>query len=122
MKDTETKKKGQCLAEDQDLVERLRSVGPGPHIGDRQRHEVDSIQIEAILRSRKSMAHFDKSTKKYSILLGAFALIQIVIALMQFTLTVVGTENKLLSSLLFAALVGMVIFMMNKLDKILENK
>jgi hypothetical protein len=122
MKKQEINKRNMYLKEDQDLIDRLNSVGvmSTGQVADQQKHEISSIKIEATLRSRKSMDDFDKSTSYFSKILGVFALIQIVIAIMQFSLDGLNSENKWLGFLFVLALAGLLSLIIKTVSKNLK--
>lgn len=122
MKKQRDDNKEQYLDDDKDLVERLNSVKPMLNVDRREQQEVNFIQIEAILRSRKSMDDFDRSTTRFSIILGVFAIIQIVIAFLQFTLSVLEFENKWIGYIFLVALTAMVVFIIKEVDLLLKDK
>lgn len=73
------------LPEDQDLLDELAGIGDmstGSALSENQR-KISAIHIKATLRSRKTAVDVDRSTARFSIILAAFAMIQIVIALCQ---------------------------------------
>ena len=97
------------LEEDQDLIDRLNSIGPMSTglAADQQKLEVSSIQIEATLRSRKSMDDYSKTSSHFSKVLGLFALIQLVIAIIQFAL---DAQSKKFIGLAYVIILTIMIF------------
>jgi archaellum biogenesis protein FlaJ (TadC family) len=118
------KEKQQYLPEDQDLLTELESIGPlstGQAL-EEQKKRVQVVQIKALLKSHKSMNELNKSTTRYSIILGAFALIQIMIILMQFILEASTSSNIWLSFTLVVTCAIFIIWMLLDLNKILKDK
>ncbi len=77
------KPKEQYLPEDQDLINELSNIGE-TSTGTAWNHQVrrlNELQIKSVLRSRKTADEVDKSNTRFSIILVAFTMIQIVIAL-----------------------------------------
>ncbi|HWH16610.1 MAG TPA: hypothetical protein VNU25_03435 [Candidatus Paceibacterota bacterium] len=76
------------LPEDQDLLDKLEAIGPmstGDGLADQQRR-IQEIHIQALLRGRKSSADVDYSNKRFSVIIVAFTIVQIIVALAQFLL------------------------------------
>ena len=112
------------LPEDQDLLKELDSIGPlstGQAL-EEQKKRIQVIQIKASLRNRKSFDKFDKETSTYTIILIVFAMVQIIVALGQFIFAASSGTNHWLSLLVVIAIVGMIIFILKKFDKLLKNK
>lgn len=83
--------------EDQDLIERLNSVGE-PSTGTAftsQQFELNKLQIEATLRNTKKMVDLDESNIKLTKYIGSFAIIQIFIAGLQLIGDLDSLSNKL---------------------------
>jgi len=84
------------LQEDEDLLSKLQEIGPvstGQALSQQDRI-ISIIQIESILRNRKSMVDMDKSTTLYSKILGIFAIIQITIAGFQLVLGIKESPDQ----------------------------
>lgn len=121
MIDSKIRENKSYLEEDQDLIDRLKSIGPmstGQAV-DQQKYEISCIQIESTLRNRKSMDDYDKNTNSFSKVLGLFAIIQIVIAIMQFALD--ASDKKWIGFGYIIALSGMIIWMLKVADKHLKD-
>lgn len=74
------------LPEDQDILSELEKVRePTAGIGESARmHKLAALQIEAVLRNRKTTEELNKSTARYSRALIAFAFAQLTLGLFQF--------------------------------------
>jgi hypothetical protein len=106
----------QYLPEDQDLLGELEQIGPmstGAALAE-QKRKISEIQIESILRSRKTTADLSKSTDKYSIVLIAFAMAQIIIGFMQLALSVFPISSKTGGVLYIITVAVTIIFVMKK--------
>lgn len=78
------------LPEDQDLLDELEKIGPmstGTALAEQQR-KIKIIHVKALLRERKSAADVELSNKRFSVLIVAFTIVQIIVALCQFLLAV----------------------------------
>ena len=109
----------QYLSEDKDLLKELESIGPlstGQAL-EEQKKQIQVIQIKALLRNRKSLDKFDKTTTRYTKILGVFALMQIIIALIQFTLDATSPENKWRGFLLMIPLAIIIFWIIKIMDK-----
>jgi hypothetical protein len=111
------------LEEDEDLLDGMSSIGPlstGLAL-EEQKRKIQEIQIKAQLRSRKQFAEYDKTTNKLSIILGVFALLQMVIALLQLLLQSAETKNKIMS-IIVAIILPLSVFVITRgADKIIKK-
>ena len=125
MTDKEEIKDGNLyLPEDQKLLEELEASGAlavGTSSPNQAKH-LQIAQIKATLRSRKSFDKADKSSTRFSKIFGVFALIQIVIALLQFTLEAGNAKYKWEGFLLTIALAIFLSIIINLTDKNLKEK
>jgi hypothetical protein len=120
----EIKEKEQYLPEDQDLLQQLDAINldtSGITL-EQRKGKVSKLQIQAILRSRKQTTDNDKSNKRFTIVLGAFALIQILVAGFQFTLEAATSTNKILALCLAGVFIASIIWFVRQINKILEDK
>lgn len=117
MTDQKIKENKPYLEEDQDLIDRLKSIGPMStgQAADQQKYEISCIQIESTLRNRKSMNDYDNNTSRFSKVLGLFAIIQIVIAIMQFVLD--ASDKKWIGFGYIIILGCMIVWMLKVADK-----
>jgi uncharacterized membrane protein YcjF (UPF0283 family) len=111
-------KKEEYLPEDQDLINQLAEVGNAKDIFAAREREVQEIQIKAILRNRKTADDFNKSTTRFSLILMAFAIIQIIIALMQFALQAAPMKWFGLAITLVLAII--ILYVTKSFDKIIK--
>ena len=123
----ENKDKEQYLPEDQDVLDQLSKNLEGIYAREalpkeNMKTEIESLQIKSILRSRKTMIDLDKSNKRFSIVLGIFALIQIIIAGLQFVLDVSTSTNKGLAIFLAVAFVIIMIWVIKEMEGLLKEK
>jgi hypothetical protein len=121
------KNKKLYLDEDQDLLKRLNSTDPRTSVllNDEKRYELDKIQIESILRSRKTAVDLDESNKKFSLFFIFLAIVQILIALFQFCFDIVSspTTLKIIGGLSMLILLAVAVyFAMNEFRKNLISK
>lgn len=116
-----TKKENLYLEEDQDLIDRLKSIGPMStgQVADQQKFELNSIQIETLLRSRKSMDDYDRNSTRFSTILAIFAIIQLVIAVMQFGLD--ASDKKWIGIVYIVVLSSMILWMMKVFGKKIKD-
>jgi hypothetical protein len=116
-----TKENKPYLVEDQDLIDRLKSIGPMStgQVADQQKYEISCIQIESTLRNRKSMDDYDKNSGRFSKVLGLFAIIQLVVAIMQFALD--ASSKKWIGFGYVIILGGMIIWMLKVADRHLKD-
>lgn len=115
-----TKENKAHLEKDQDLIDRLKSIGPMStgQAADQQKYEISCIQIESTLRNRKSMDDYDKNTSRFSKVLGLFAIIQLIVAIMQFALD--ASDKKWIGFVYLVLLVCMIGWMLKVANKDLE--
>jgi len=87
--------KDKYLPEDQDILKELESVeyDTSGMVLEKRKAIISKLQIKAMLRGRKQAADTDSSNKKFTIMLGAFALVQILIAGFQFALEAADSKN-----------------------------
>ena len=84
------------LPEDQDLLDELKAIGPmstGSALSEQQR-KIEEIHIKALLRERKSSADVENSNRRFSVVVVAFTIAQIIVALCQFLLEAQTTQNR----------------------------
>ena len=113
-------KKDTYLSEDQDLLEELESIGAPRDVFEGRERQVNEIQIKAMLRSRKTTVDLGKSTDRYSIVLVALTIAQIVIVCMQFAFDVTSSDSKILGLVLMVTalvIVGLITWKFGKLIK-----
>lgn len=110
------------LPEDYDLIDRLNKIGPMSTglAADRQKQKMNSIQIEAILRSRKKMEEFDKSTTWFSKILGGLVLIQITIAVIQFGFEFLTTNHFIVGIVLLMLLICLIVYVGMNINNIFK--
>jgi hypothetical protein len=106
------------LPEDRDLVEKLESI-----LGSNAACQIDvsKIQVKSTLRTRKTMVDLDASNKRFSYVLGFFAIVQIIIAAFQFLLQVVDFSNKAFSIFIAIAFLGIILWLDQKMDKFMST-
>ncbi len=107
------------LKEDQDLLDELEKIRSMPlqSVSELQQRQIQEIQILSNLRHRKSFEDSSKSTDYFTKVLGAFAIIQIVIALFQLTFQVMDSNHKILAFFLFLIFVYLLYKMISNFDK-----
>src|SRR3989344_8560474 len=72
------------LEEDRGFLAQIESNRSNAFEGrERAKQELAILQIKATLRNRKSLHDFDKSTMRLSIILGAVAVLQLIVGLYQ---------------------------------------
>ncbi len=83
------------LKEDMELLKKLNDIeiSDTPMAIEHQRKEMMKIQVEATLRSRKTMVELDDTNGRFSFVVGVLALMQLAIAMFQFVFDV-GTSDK----------------------------
>jgi hypothetical protein len=113
------------LTEDQDLLDELEAIGPlstGRALSEQERI-ISVIQIKTMLRQRKSADDVEKSNTRFSIIIIAFTIVQMIIALCQFIFDIQtighGWIPLLVSSLLLAGVIAT--FKIFDPDKILKK-
>lgn len=112
------------LPEDQILIEEFVTLGllsEGSKL-EEQKRKMLVIQTKAILRSRKTMIDLDKSNRRFSIVVGCFALLQVVIAVFQFSFDVMTESNKAIGYVAGISFFGCLFFMIYKMDRDIKNK
>lgn len=111
------------LPEDQDLIDELAAIddmSTGEALAKRER-KISEIQIRAILRSRKTAVDVEKSTSKFSIILMAFAVVQILIAMGQLVYDFLDDYFSWASIAVAVLLLIGVVGTLRKADKALES-
>jgi len=87
--------KREYLPEDQDLLSEMERIGPmstGTALADQQRN-INELQLKAVLRNRKTMSDFSRSTEQYSRALIIFAVLQILAATAQLGLAAIDDNG-----------------------------
>jgi hypothetical protein len=112
------------LPEDQDLIDELSAIGPmstGTALSEQQR-KIQEIHIKALLRDRKSSVEVEHSNKRFSVIVVAFTIVQIIVALCQFLLAAQQGEDFFASlGLSFILFVGIIVtFKLFDPDKLLK--
>jgi len=116
--------KDMYLPEDQKLLDELEASGaltPGI-TSEGFKKELQIAQIKALLRSRKSFDKADKSTTRFSLVIVAFTIIQIVIALMQFISDNMNSAHAWRSLFITLVLAGFIVFVLYKFNSIIDDK
>ena len=93
-----TDKDDNLLPEDILLLKEFAEIGDlssGAPLEDAKRKML-VIQTRAILRSRKTMIDLDKSNKRFSFVVGSFALLQLAVAVFQVGFDMATTTNKVI--------------------------
>lgn len=120
MKKQENKEEdNQYLPEDKKLLDELEKseLFNTGITSEGHKKQLQIMQIKATLRSIKSMKDFDKSTSYFSRLLGLFALIQIVIAIMQFAVSALSLKNILVGFIITLLFYGLLFFIIRSVRK-----
>jgi hypothetical protein len=83
------KKDDQYLPEDKDLLEELSAIGPASsgRAEEERKNKLSSLQIKATLRNKKATHDLDATTTRFSIVLAAFAFIQVILGIYEFLFT-----------------------------------
>lgn len=111
------------LPKDQDLLDELYSIGEmstGLALS-KQQMKASEIHIKATLRNRKTMVDLDKSNKKFTIVIGVFALVQIFIAGLQFVLEVAIFPKKLLAIFVSVVFIAGIFWVFKLVDKTIKQ-
>ncbi|HUC01914.1 MAG TPA: hypothetical protein VMA75_03340 [Candidatus Paceibacterota bacterium] len=111
------------LSEDQDLLGEIETIGP-PSSGmveEQKMHKLTILQIKAALRNRKTAHELDKSTRKYSLVLIAFALVQVIIGIYQFLFEVEFSSHWAVGILYVVAVLVLGVFIFRELAKDIEK-
>lgn len=113
------KKDEEYLPEDKKMLEDLENSELfNPRVNnDGFNKQLQIMQIKATLRNIKAMKDMDKSTSYFSKFLAFLALIQIIIAIMQYTLSVTSLDNKWLGLFFIILLVVIMVPIIKALRK-----
>jgi heme A synthase len=117
------KGEGEYLPEDKDLLDEVEGVGPstsGVAETDKM-HSLTVIQIKAALRSRKTAHDLDRSTSKYSLVLILFALVQVIIGIVQFVFDAEYSSHAAVGVLYILAIGVLCFFLFKDAFKILDK-
>ena len=82
----------------------------------------DELTRRSLDKLQKSFTDFDKSTSKFSTILGVFALIQIFIAGLQLILDIETYPNKVLSVSFGVIFILIIFWIFKQVNKIIEKK
>ncbi|MDA8611333.1 hypothetical protein N9L18_00510 [Candidatus Pacebacteria bacterium] len=110
------------LEEDSDLLQQIGAIGPmstGTALSEQQ-CRLSEIQIKSILRSRKTMIDLDRSNKRYSVAIGAFALVQILIAGLQLILGIDDSTNRYLAFFIGVAFLASILWLKINMNKLIS--
>ncbi len=123
-KKVKNKENNMYLPEDQKLLDELEESGTLSlgEVSPIQNKHLQIAQIKALMRSRKSFDKASKSTDIVSTIIVAFAIIQIVIALMQFIMDTFNSSHKVESFFVVVALAGFIVYVLCKFDSIIGDK
>lgn len=111
--------KPDLLPEDEALMAEFLALGPlstGSAL-EEQKRKMLVIQTRAVLRSRKTMIDLDGSNRRFSIIVGCFALLQVVIAVFQFGFDIMTESNKAVGIVAGVIFFGCLFYMLRKMDK-----
>ncbi len=106
------------LPEDKDILDSLDTLGPmstGTALSEQQR-KLQELQIRATLRSRKTANSMSKSTTWYSIVLGIFAMIQIIIMASQFMFDAFTSDHQWVALGVTVVCVGLILLILKHFD------
>jgi hypothetical protein len=112
--------KNQYLKEDQDILDELNSIKPF-YVGQDHQQNLASLQIKSILRNRKTMVNLDQSNKKYSRVIGLFAIIQIVIAGFALVLAIKNSPDETFSIFIGLLFIIILVWLVKEGDKIMSD-
>lgn len=114
----DTKEKKIYLSEDQDLLDRFNNIdiytsGAGL---EKAKHIVSKIQIESVLRSRKTTVDLDQSNKRFTLAIIFIAVVQLLIALFQFGFDVASspTTKSIIGGLSFMVVLVVMVYFFSK--------
>lgn len=111
----EIKDKDKYLQEDQDLIGLIDGERKAPNPWDQQR-----INIRATLRARKTFKEFSEATNRFSLVLIIIGLIQICVAVLQYSLSVQVLDDKQTQVVAIVALVVLFLTLWWNFRKVLK--
>lgn len=114
------KKDIKYLSEDRDLIDLLCKSGPltSDQIFN---NKLSNIQVQSILRTRKTMVDLDQSNKQYSRVIGLFAIIQIVIAGFSLVLDIKNSPDKSFTVFIGISFITIFLLLIREGNKIMKD-
>jgi len=82
----------------------------------------DELTRRSLDKLQKSFIDFDKTTSKFSIVLGFFAIVQIVIAGLQLVLDIKIYPDKIFSIFIALVFILIIFWFTKQIDKIIDKK
>jgi hypothetical protein len=118
MVDLPKKQNSPYLKEDEDLLDELESINmdtTGTEL-EKRKYQVNKIQIKSVLRNRKTAVDLDSSNKRFSLAVILIAIIQLLIALFQFTFEVASASltRNIIGGFILLMILAMVVFYLLK--------
>ena len=110
-----TKKESEYLEEDMDIISQM-NISPSSDGA----HLLNKLQIQAVLRNRKSLVESSEETKIFSFVLVIFALIQFIVALFQFLFSVQTSGSQWYGLFLLITMLIMIGYIFKKFDKLMK--
>jgi heme A synthase len=107
------KKSEHYLPEDKDLLEQIEELHIPQNTFANPEHVLAVIQIKATLRNKKATHDLDVSTTRFSIVLAAFAFVQIVLGIYTFLFTAETSSHPYLGAF-YALCMGILIYVIYK--------
>lgn len=100
------------LPEDQDLIDELNAIQPmNPNqIYNTRQEQLAKLQIQSILRNRKSLADMDRSNTRFSRAFTALGVAQFVIAFSQLGFDIINSAHRLWGMVIFLLLASFLFF------------
>jgi len=116
-------RRSQYLPEDQDLLKELDSIcASSGQVQSMRELEVSKIQIKATLRHRKTTSDYNKASRRFSIVLFAFAMFQLIIGWFQFTFTIITSQALLVGGIFLLVCAGLIWWVMRRLDSEVKDE
>ena len=82
----------------------------------------DELTRRSLDKQRKTMIDLDESNKQYSKIIGLFAIVQIIIAVLQLVLSIKESTDKVLSVFIGLVFISMIVILTKLVDKIMIKK
>lgn len=111
------------LEEDKDLIKRLHSIETPISTGttlEERRQELEVLQIESLLRTRKASRDAEKSTNRFSFVIFFLTMTQLLVALYQLLFSVVLEKEvgfKVFGFSLIVVIITFLVVGMKYIDK-----
>ncbi|MFC1678243.1 hypothetical protein ACFLZ9_00720 [Patescibacteria group bacterium] len=118
--------KDKYLKEDQDIIEALKKSSSlssdSVQKSSFKECQFYRLQIESILRNRKSLEDFSRATTNLTLLLLIVGIIQFIVVIFQFIYDIQSSSDKIFGSIILFIIFGFIIWVIKKIGPFIKLK